>query len=460
MDAKRIEEFLDGRLVLDCPKITLYPCLRAPDKKPLVGAGTIAADQPGEFLLKVFFGEAFALEDTFVSLNWEAGQVIGVEHYYNLEACDIAGIMWTSERLLPDRSVGPEGSMIKSTFRDLRHTAHGQYRTQGTTVKFYFNDLVKVPMNTVIKEETSIEGKARSLRSGLMIARFSSEGVKFEVDNHSGKTVLRADFEQSEVPRSQVNRVFEAFCFVLARTNSWSVLVRLDANEQTTWLRAVKPEPERSRIGAPLNISHHLAARYVWKLFDKYFRHITRDSDSACHPVSLLSRAVFESGKASLDVQALTLCVKVESLLTDEMKGLYAVSDELKEDISIATKLITDSEALSSSFRKRVLGSLGAMRHPRAKDLLAELEKRCLIDSAGAKTYGKLRNQMAHGSQEPNPDVQELLNQAGSVLVLFYQLVFLIVDYQGGFSEYGEYGYPIKEFSGKLAQGEKSTDDA
>lgn len=450
MDSKHIEAFLDGKLVLDCPKIILTPCSKAPDRKPLVGAGTIAADEPGKFLLKVFFEESFSLEESFASLKWEVGKVIDSEHYYDLEARDISGNTWISERLLPYRSVGPNGSMIKATFRDLEHIDNGHPNIKGSVVDFYFDELIKVPLNIVVREEAKVGSEARSFSSGLKLARFNSKGVKFEIDNSSGRSVLRAFFEKSGVSQVQVNRIFEALCFALAHTKSWSVLVILGATERKTFLHAVEPEPKRTRIGPPLHISHDHTSQSIWKLFDKYFCYVTKDVNSTLHPISLLNRSILESGKASLDVQALTLSVTVESLLMDTMKEFYAVSDELKNDICCAGKLINECGSLSPSFRQRILGALGAMKHPRAKDILAELKMKSLIDPALVKTYGKLRNQMAHGAQDPNADIQELFNQTSSVLVLFYQLVFLIVGYQGSFSDYGEYGYPTKEFLAEL----------
>lgn len=450
MDSKRIEAFLDGKLVLDCPKIILTPCSTAPNRKSLVGAGTIAADEPGKFLLKVFFEESFSLEESFASLKWEVGKVIDSEHYYDLDARDILGNTWTSKRLLPDRSAGPNGSMIKATFQDLEHIDNGHPNINGSMVDFYFDDLIKVPLNTVVREETKVGSEARSFSLGLQLARFTSNGVKFEIDNSSGKSVLRAVFETSDVSLVQVNRIFETLCFALAHTKSWSVLDIWGATERKTLLHAVEPEPKRTQIGPPLHISHDDISQSVWKLFDQYFCHVTKDVNSTHHPISLLNRSILESGKASLDVQALTLSVTVESLLMDTMKEFYPVPDELKNDICCAQKLINECGSLSPSFRQRILGALGNMKHPRAKDILAELKKKSLIDPALVTTYGKLRNQMAHGARDPNADIQELFNQTNSVLVLFYQLVFLIVGYKGSFSDYGEYGYPTKEFLAEL----------
>jgi hypothetical protein len=451
LEAKYIEYVLERQLILDCPKILLKPSAPESGKKELIGAGTISIEEPGEFQLKVFFEQSFTLDETFERLNWQAGKVIEEEHYYDLVAHDISGNTWRAERLLPHRSSGPYGSMITASFHELEHSLVGRPIVKGALVDFYFDEIIKVPLNTVVREEKLVNDKTRSLSSGLKLARFSSFGVSFEVDNSSGKTVFRAASEDPEISNEQINRMFESFCFALAYTKSWSALVVSRADSKVSRLRAVSPEPVKTRVSPPLHISHVPISQMAWPLFDKYFSYVCQDLSAAYHRLSVLSRTVIESGKASLDVQALTLSVSIETLLMDEMKGLYEVSESLVRNIGCASQVITESGALDASFRKRLLGALGAMKHPRAKDVLATLQQRGLIDGELIKTYGKLRNKMAHGTYDPDVDIQNFFNQTSTVLVLFYQLVFLLIGYVGNYTDYGEYGYPTKKFTGKLA---------
>ncbi|WP_347258223.1 hypothetical protein [Methylocaldum sp.] len=386
-------------------------------------------------------------------MNWQAGKVIEEDHYYDLLAHDVSGEAWRAKRLLPDRSSGPCGSMITARFQELEldQSEAGHPNIKGTSVNFYFDEIIKVPLNTVVREESIVNEKTRSLSSGLKLARFSSLDLSFEVDNSSGKTIFRAASEDPQVTNVQINRIFESFCFVLAYTRSWSALVVSRPAGTVCRLRAVGPEHIKTRAFPPLHISHDSVTQTVWSLFDKYFAYVNQNLDAPYHPLSVLLRTVAESGKASLDVQALTLSVSVEKLLMEEMKGLYDVSEDLVRNIRCASQLITESGALDAPFRKRTLGALGAMKNPRAKDVLAKLRQRGVIDGELIKTYGELRNKMAHGAHDPDADIQDFFNQTNTVLVLFYQLVFLLMGYVGSYTDYGEYGYPTKEFSGKLA---------
>ena len=106
-----------------------------------------------------------------------------------------------------------------------------------------------------------------------------------------------------------------------------------------------------------------------------------------------------------------------------------------------------ESEALDADFRNRMLGSISAMKKARAKDILFVLRDSELVDRELVQTYGKLRNKTAHGVRDSGADIQNYFNQTSAVLVLFFQLVFLIIKYNGEYTDYGTYDYTAKSLS-------------
>ena len=93
---------------------------------------------------------------------------------------------------------------------------------------------------------------------------------------------------------------------------------------------------------------------------------------------------------------------------------------------------------------------LNSMKNPRAKDILIPLRDSGNINSALVNTYSDLRNKSAHTFNASGGDTQNNLNQIHTVLELYYHLVFLLIGYQGAYTEYGQYGYPTHNFTGKL----------
>jgi hypothetical protein len=145
------------------------------------------------------------------------------------------------------------------------------------------------------------------------------------------------------------------------------------------------------------------------------------------------------------------LSVSVESLLTSQFSDLLSDNDKMTENIQRATGLVNGATGLDENFRNRLLGAVAAMKNPRAKDFLINLQDRNLIESTLVKVYGGLRNRSAHGVAVTWGEIQSYLNQCGSVLVLFYQLIFLKVGYRGPYTDYGTYGYPLKNFEATLS---------
>ncbi len=450
MKQQDIQEFLQGQFELDCPKIELTPYAPSSKKTTLQGSGHISLAKDGTFDLKFYFPESFSIDEVFERLNWEAGKVISDDAYYNLKAYELSGAIWEAERFFPDRNSGPNGSMIVGKIPELYQKEENHNKSDKGWIHFYFNETVKVPLNTVVKEQETIGDTTRKMKSGIRLARFAASNINFEVEENEGYTRLSAISDAIEFKEILINRIFEAFCFVTANSASWSALVIKGKESKETRIRAVNPKTLKSRIPPPIGFQRLQTTDSVWRLFDCYLKHALLNKVDYFHPIFHEIYSVIESGKASLDIEALTLSVSIESLLKEEMSALYKVSAELTKSICVVKKLVQESEISNEEFKNRIVGIFSAMKNARAKDILFELRDKDLVDKELVKIYGDLRNKSAHGGKSSGADLQNHFNRVSAVLVLFYQLLFLVIKYEGEYTDYGAYGYPIKQFSGKL----------
>ena len=234
--------------------------------------------------------------------------------------------------------------------------------------------------------------------------------------------------------------------FVLGRTLHWSVIELFQQQTQETRVgAALENEKESSRIQPPISFRSHDNANSVWNLFGKYFDHVISYPKRKWHPLFSFIHAVIESGKASLEAEALTLSVSIEGLLKREFSALALPDEAFKKQINDARNLIKRSE-LSGSIKERMSGFLGAMLSPRAKDRLFILKDKGFIDEELIESWNDLRNSSAHADSPESVDRQTYLNSCNSVLVLFYHLVFLAIGYTGEYTDYSSYHYPMKSF--------------
>jgi hypothetical protein len=108
------------------------------------------------------------------------------------------------------------------------------------------------------------------------------------------------------------------------------------------------------------------------------------------------------------------------------------------------------SEEVNELFKVRLKGSLGNMINPRAVDYLSILSDRELIDREIVRKYKIIRNRFAHGDDIDWAELQKHIDDSSTILVLFYQLIFLIIGYTGNFRDYSRYEYPLRKFEKML----------
>lgn len=441
---------LQGDFVLDCPKIELIPSNSSDKKDLLSGSGYISLNEEGYFDLKVYVPNEFGITDFLKRLNWESGRVIGDEFYYNLIAHDMSGNIWHAEKFIPHKNSSPNGSMIVGSIPGLHCSEDLSQRFTKHVLHMHFNEAIMVPLNTVVEERQTIGEETRKWKKGIGLARFEAGNLNFEIETSDTFTSLTATTDAFALTDIKINRIFEAFYFVTGCAESWSVLKIIRNGNIETRIRAVNKNKKKSRTPPPIIYHKIQDNNSVWKLFDCYLQFVFTNDADYYHPISTLVHSVIESGKSSLDVETLTLSVTIESLLKSELCHLYSIDDNLNRNIFCVSQLVRESGALDADFRRRMLGSISAMKDARAKDILLILKQLNLIDEVLVKTYGKLRNKTAHGVRDSGADIQNYFNQTSTVLVLFFQLVFLIIRYKGEYTDYGTYGYPTKVFVSQL----------
>lgn len=444
MNPQELQSFLRGSLEIDCPKIELIPNAQISSRSTLCGSGSIVLTEDGSFKLKVYFPDTFNLVYIFEHLQWEAGKVIPDTACYSVKACDISGSIWEAYYFIPDRSSGPNGSIITGSLQELRKQEDLPIEHNRTCIDYYFNRIIVVPFNTIVKEQEEVGATARKIASSIRLARFTSCNINFEVEEIEGHTRLRASSASSQYSENLVNRIFEAFSFITATHASWSALAVRHGNLSETKIRAVDLNILSSRVLPPIRMQRVHINNDAWLAFDRYLSYTLSNKQDYLHPLSLEINSVIESGKASVDIQALTLSVSIEALLKSEMSHLHKPPFMLMEDIREAIRLIENSEDISPEFKSRIPGLLGGMNGIRAKDILNILSNLGLIDNELVKIYGTLRNKSAHGGRGSGSDFQNYYNRISAVLTLFYQIIFLAIGYEGDYVDYGSYGYPTK----------------
>lgn len=454
---EEVQKILDGQFVLDCPSLELSPSKIDAERQTYKGSGYLSFNENDYFEIKLYFPDSIPLQEVFESLNWKAGELIDKRFYYNLRATDIQGRNWEAKDILPDRSSGPGGTVIVGKAAQLVNSNKISSAPSKSYLKLSFNRDIRIPTNTLVSTETQVAGQLRNRSQDLKIARFTACDIDFEVEKDSGITILTATSDKVDFTENMLTNIIEAFHFVSGSIQSWSMLEIRDKSLEEVRLHATSKSTERTRIGPPISLNQ--SGDQIWKLFEKYLLFEMKNGNSKPCSLSSLVRSVISSGMSSLDVEALTLSVSIESLLAEEFGTDFETDENLENNISKVLELIKGISELDTNFRARLTSTISNMKRRRAKDFLIAFRNAGLIEPALVKAYGELRNKFAHGGRVNWAEIQNHIIQCSTILVLFYQLVFLRIGYTGIYTDYGSSGYPTREFSSTFASFNKKTLD-
>ena len=160
--------------------------------------------------------------------------------------------------------------MIIGRIPELRHIEDINSDNNRELLKLHFNEVVKVPLNTVVKEHETVGETTRKLKTSIRLARFEACNIDFEIEENEGHTKLSAASDTVEFTDVTINRIFESFCFVTSRSESWSILAIKNNSKIETRIRSVKTNRLKSRTPSPISFQRIQNNNSVWRLFKCY----------------------------------------------------------------------------------------------------------------------------------------------------------------------------------------------
>jgi hypothetical protein len=449
MEEKLIESLLKKDFVLDCPKIILTQSEPSEGKTETIeysGAGTIAQEKSGEFLVKVFCGGHPPKSEVFKINRTTPGKIIPKSEYYVLSAVDTKGSSWQADVVLPqlECDFSLEDYMVSGHFEKLR-SSQKIPPIKRNHLSMYLMSNVQIPCNTVTESKTYVGKEERGTLLKRNVATFESCGLAFEITKEDKWLVVSVRSE-SEIKNWLIIRIMEALQFVLGYYFTESIVKIMQGTLQETRIRTHYKSGKEIRNFSPLRATD--SGNEIWDLFSKYLEKFITYEEERWHPTYGIIHSVIQSGFASVEAQAITVAVAVEGLLKREFSDIIVPCDETKKQIAIVDEAIKDLDI--HKIKNRLLNALNGMKNVSAADQLYELKNRNLIEEEAIRSWKKLRNTVVHGHELDYQGIQKYLDLHRSVLVLFYQLVFLTVGYTGHYTDYTKYGFPVKPFDKKM----------
>ncbi|MDD2664420.1 MAG: hypothetical protein PHD19_11775 [Dechloromonas sp.] len=249
--------------------------------------------------------------------------------------------------------------------------------------------------------------------------------------------------ERGEFQGNHEVRICEALAFTFDLEFTPAVITFFSSGESRKILRSYDDTTSKKSSHPPLSWKNPKPDGEVWVIFERYLNHVASYTKPYWHPLSGHVMSVLRASRASLDAQALSLAVAVEGLLKLKFKGLGQPTSEVLGQIEKLRELIKESD-LDAGFKNRLNGTISGLTSPRPKDILHELAATGQIRESLAKTWGRLRNAHAHADSQDPEKIAELLKDCQKVRTLFNELVFIVISYEGSYTDYSAENWPIR----------------
>jgi len=425
LNEKEIQSLKDGKWEIHCLSMKLA---RLDGARTYRGSGFIKQDENGQLVFNLYDSEYQhgnkSFWDGVTSSNLQAGQIFPKNQAFVLRCIDTEGNTWRS---LPTFDIDMDcalekGIVARGTVYELQRDddlkkwrdRQNQNNKKQRRALYYrpiyhfhiFDNIGSFPCNAKISSETKVAKRKHSTSWSLCVARFDSCGYHFQIENQDGRIKY---FVESIAQRRhlQINadmRFIEALQFVLGRPLRWQVLQIAFGDTEHIRIRS-KIKDLRSRALPPIALSIHHHFDEVWRLFGNYLKYIKCFKDAEWHPVSSRLFTVQQAQAYLWNTRMLTVGVEVEGLLKDEY--------HMKKKCERSLKRL----AVSSIVRQQ--------------DITA---------------WRQIRQSAAHGMRGETEFSQENCQKLFRVLVLFYHLIFSRIGYKGKYTDYGEFGFPAKNY--------------
>jgi hypothetical protein len=444
-------EFLDAywsdRLILDCPSMTLSQ--RGSDKPRILrGSGMLKVSMTGKLQLRMY--STWAPEDGIQELINRSqsirGQLIPEAELYDLEAADISGTTWTTDKLYIRTSSNGTDVVVTADFDLLAHRQIGTVAPKWERATLHYQETLDVPWTHIVKTETSIGQSTIKEEYSLEHAEFDVGDIKFEVSKaRSGPgSILTARSTSTPLVAAVEIRIEEALRYVMYTNVSWCLVEkRGPACLEVLISHHIPPE---ENLFYPIVGSEPNCRSDYWALFGNYFIHVKDNpNDSLLHPLTAQLLATM-TGLKNRDITALLVSVAVEGVLAEEFDHLgdpdKMVLDQIEKAVRDVAKLNIEADLL-----RRIQGSIGVMKKGRARDKLLALEAKGVIPGELIEEWLKLRNSSTHANIRFDPsETQAILNRIYAVFVLLNLLVFVAIGYEGRYTDFSARGWPLARF--------------
>ncbi|MBN1618880.1 MAG: hypothetical protein JXQ26_07110 [Tissierellales bacterium] len=424
-----------GGLPIDLHDIELF---KADDI--IKGKGVLSLNPIGLIELKIFpdHPKEFTIDEIFKSINQstaDAGKLLTEEAYYSFNGTAVNNDHYFCRRLLiTDHQnfrvytgeICSELVITNGTDADAFHVARVQIPYK-----------INLPSNHSLHVERKYSDQWTTRSISRNIFEIIIEDTSIDIFSRSGTTSILIQNKDYILSEDDIHFIITTIEFLTSSIiDRYSVEYEGSGIYRRVFRYSVPQRRAITKGKPPLAISASVNQDYFTELFVKFHQFIKiNDLD----PLASILISVISAQNSFITTYALTITTAIENIL----HSYYSTGKRnfSKSDIEFALKEVNGTN-LCDLIKKRLIGMINSVfEQESADDIIRDLIKQGKLKKEFHKNWKKLRNPVSHG-KDPTEDFQEYIKLCESNLVFFYVLVFILIGYDGVYSDYSTYGYP------------------
>jgi len=427
------------------------------DKDDITGPGIIQQVKQNYFRIIIFTNcnTYEPMKDHLTRLLGDSiklGEIIPESEYYDLVTPD----GWNSERLSEpeiDYSANTGPIYIFYTREIFTKNIRKNKKTEAGVSYVAFSEYKGYPSNKPLLHGQYFKDEGHP---GMHLCAADTKIIDYDFlfFVHEGDSTLRLRNNSDKKKHDdQIEfRAIEALEFVLSHPFEWNIKRVWDSEYSKVHIRLI-PNRTSCYPKRPYDGTTPTEFKMYWDLYGKFLEYILKNKEKGYCGIGNTLRNLIKlrSSEHILRAYILALSIAIEDLTVRNFA--QKVQDAKREKLILrlgdVSSEFLEKEKVPVDIAKMITEHIKRLKPSKEtanRALLRLAEEKKLIKRR-VKSWKKLRNTVAHGnSMRFN---QKTLNQVGDLEVLFYQLIFQLIGYDGKYTDYGKLGYPPKEYPKK-----------
>jgi len=440
---KEVEDFIQGKFQVNCGEIRLSR--EGAHPLDVRGPGHLGQNENGRITYTIHLTpEALGILMNELNRQRQLGLLIPEDEYIQFTARAYNKPVWSAVIAGSDFKPGVQGDgMAYGTIGELINRFPRPESGETTSARLVMRETIAFPATEFSEVTVVREGRQHSQKLSRDYSTFQSGNDNFVLMRTEHGTELLCRFQQGGVEQFRHVRMQEALQFALGQFLTPCVIEIASGEWLDTHLRSVSHrKPRDSRQKPPLSFRLDPIGRgEVYDIATAYYEAIQAHSIKDWHPLSSHVYFLIEAGNAAVELQALGIGVATEGIAGTCFPNLAPVAPSFLEEIANLQEQL-DTLGISETLKARVSGALGAMREVRNADNLRAFVSQNELNQRLFKSWKKLRNSSAHGSQFNSREVAKTLGRLNDVLYLAYAMILYFINYHGVRTDYSSPGFP------------------